>query len=143
MNLFARTLITTFPLVCAVAALAAPAAAHAADPASADPVCSGKPSAVPAPAAGRPPVTPVCSGGPSTTVPTPMPTPRPVPVRITVHDLSTAPPASARRDAAPVEVEIVVRGGGTGSAAEVPALLRDLVRALSTPQRVPTPRPHR
>ncbi|GEM35469.1 hypothetical protein NN3_64760 [Nocardia neocaledoniensis NBRC 108232] len=66
-----------------------------------------------------------------------------MPVRITVHDLATAPPASARGEAAPVEVEIVVRGGGTGSAAGLPAVLRDLVRALATPQRVPTPRPHR
>ncbi|UGT56847.1 hypothetical protein [Nocardia asteroides] len=65
-----------------------------------------------------------------------------MPVRITVHDLATAPPASPRGETAPVEVEIVVRGG-TGSAAELPAVLRDLVRALATQQRVPTPRPHR
>ncbi|WP_280304853.1 hypothetical protein [Nocardia neocaledoniensis] len=139
MNIFARTLISTFSLVCALGALAAPAAAQSAPAA---PVCSGTPSAVPGPVE-RPRHAPICSGGPSTTVPTPKPTPRPVPVRITVHDLATAPPASARGETAPVEVEIVVRGGGTGSAAELPAVLRDLVRALATPQRVPTPRPHR
>ncbi|MEV0076933.1 hypothetical protein AB0H58_11025 [Nocardia neocaledoniensis] len=139
MNIFARTLISTFSLVCALGALAAPAAAQSAP---ATPVCSGAPSTVPGPVE-RPLHASICSGGPSTTVPTPKPTPRPVPVRITVHDLATAPPASARGETAPVEVEIVVRGGGAGSAAELPAVLRDLVRALATPQRVPTPRPHR
>ncbi|MFE7723321.1 hypothetical protein ACFU44_30310 [Nocardia rhizosphaerihabitans] len=150
MNIFTRTLIFTFPLVCAAGALAAPVAAHPGD---------------------RVPITPVCSGGGAVSPTTPPerhgaagPTvharegavpavpardgafPAPVPVRVTVHDLTGAPPSArgeAGRPAAPVEVEIVVRGGGSGSAAELPALLRDLVRTLATPQRMPAPRPHR
>lgn len=151
MNIFTRTLIYTFPLVCAAGVLAAPVAAHPGD---------------------RVPITPVCSGGGGAVSPTTPPerhgaagptvaahegavpavpsrdgaVPAPVPVRVTVHDLTGAP-ASARgeagRPAAQVEVEIIVRGGGSGSAAELPAVLRDLVRTLATPQRVPAPRPHR
>ncbi|MFD5180584.1 hypothetical protein ACFWM1_32570 [Nocardia sp. NPDC058379] len=133
MNIFTRTLISTFPLLCAVGALAAPVAAH--------------------PGAGTP-AAPVCSGGGAATAPerhgaaAPTPPPRsdaaPVPVRVTVRDLTTAPNAGERgRVGAPVEVEIVVRGGGGGSAAGLPAALRDLVQTLITPQRVPAPRPHR
>lgn len=72
--------------------------------------------------------------------------PAPVPVRVTVHDLGSAAPAQQRarpekdRGSAP-ELEIRVRGG-SGSAADLPAALRELVRVL-VPQRVPAPRPHR
>lgn len=127
MNSFTRTLLSTFPLVCAAGVFAAPVAAHPAVP-----VCSGSPGK-PAPAE-RPNAAP-------TTTPRADSAPEPVPVRVTVHDLTAVPPAAGR--AAPVEVEIIVRGGGSGSAAELPTVLRDLVRAVVTPQRVPAPRPHR
>ncbi|MEV6058450.1 hypothetical protein AB0L62_00465 [Nocardia asteroides] len=125
MNSFTRTLLSTFPLVCAAGVLAAPAAAHPAVP-----VCSGKPA----------PPERHTAAAPTTTPRTDSP-PEPVPVRVTVHDLTAVPPAAGL--AAPVEVEIIVRGGGGGSAAELPAVLRELVRAVVTPHRVPTPRPHR
>ncbi|MGW6730353.1 hypothetical protein ACWF9G_31015 [Nocardia sp. NPDC055029] len=133
MNTFTRTLISTFPLVCAAGVLAAPAAALPGDRAPVTPVCSGGGGAVAPERHGAPPR----DGA----------VPAPVPVRVTVHDLTGVPPSAARgqsgRPAAPVEVEIVIRGGGSGSAAELPAVLRDLVRTLATPQRVPAPRPHR
>ncbi|GAD81955.1 hypothetical protein FEK33_23910 [Nocardia asteroides NBRC 15531] len=127
MNSFTRTLLSTFPLVCAAGVFAAPVAAHPAVP-----VCSGSPGK-PAPAERHTAAAP--------TTPRADSAPEPVPVRVTVHDLTAVPPAAGR--AAPVEVEIIVRGGGGGSAAELPTVLRDLVRAVVTPQRVPAPRPHR
>ncbi|MFD6221576.1 hypothetical protein [Nocardia asteroides] len=126
MNSFTRTLLSTFPLVCAAGVFAAPVAAHPAVP-----VCSGSPGK-PAPAE--------LPNAASTTTPRADSAPEPVPVRVTVHDRTAVPPAAGR--AAPVEVEIIVRGGG-GSAAELPTVLHDLVRAVVTPQRVPAPRPHR
>ncbi|MFI6221887.1 hypothetical protein ACIBEH_15125 [Nocardia salmonicida] len=73
--------------------------------------------------------------------------PAPVPVRVTVHDLNSAPARThgdEQRTGARSEIEIVVRAGsGSGSAAEVPAVLREMVRVLAAQQRVPTPRPHR
>ncbi|MFD6389431.1 hypothetical protein [Nocardia sp. NPDC060259] len=137
MNTFTRTLISTFPLVCAAGVLAAPAAALPGDRAPVGPVCSGGGGAV------APDTPPQRHGVP----PRDGAVPAPIPVRVTVHDLTGTPPSAGRgpsgRPAAPVEVEIVVRGGGSGSAAELPAVLRDLVRTLATPQRVPAPRPHR
>ncbi|MFE6920651.1 hypothetical protein ACFVAV_06355 [Nocardia sp. NPDC057663] len=138
MNTFTRTLISTFPLLCVAGVLAAPAAAHPGDRVPITPVCSGGAVATPPERHG--------AAGPS--VPSrDRATPAPVPVRVTVHDLTGTPPSAVRgetgRSAAPVEVEIVVKGGGSGSAAELPAVLRDLVRTLATPQRVPAPRPHR
>ncbi|MEV0545242.1 hypothetical protein [Nocardia salmonicida] len=66
---------------------------------------------------------------------------------MTVHDLGSTParaqgtePSAGARS----EIEIVVRaGGGSGSAAEVPTVLREMLRVLAAQQRVPTPRPHR
>ncbi|MGW6424627.1 hypothetical protein ACWF82_18295 [Nocardia sp. NPDC055053] len=137
MNIFTRTLISTFPLVCAAGVLAAPAAAHPGDRAPITPVCSGAPAPPPERHGAAGPLVPAREG----TVPAR------VPVRVTVHDLTGAPPSAARgeagRPAAPIEVEIVVKGDGSGSAAELPAVLRDLVRTLATPRRVPSPRPHR
>ncbi|WKG07877.1 hypothetical protein QX204_22710 [Nocardia sp. PE-7] len=73
--------------------------------------------------------------------------PAPVPVRVTVHDLNSAPARAhgdEQRTGARSGIEIVVRAGsGSGSAAEVPAVLREMVRVLAAQQRVPTPRPHR
>ncbi|MFD4461729.1 hypothetical protein [Nocardia sp. NPDC058480] len=73
--------------------------------------------------------------------------PAPAPVRVTIHDLGSAPgrPRGVDQSAgARSEIEIVVRtGGGSGSAAELPAVLREMLRTLAAPQRVPTPRPHR
>lgn len=69
----------------------------------------------------------------------------PAPVRVTIHDLGSAParPRGAEQSAgARSEIEIVVRAGG-GSAAELPAVLREMLRSLAAQQRVPTPRPHR
>ncbi|WP_157101873.1 hypothetical protein [Nocardia caishijiensis] len=65
-----------------------------------------------------------------------------------MHDLGSAAPAQQRgrpgqsRGSEP-ELEIRLRArGGSGSAAELPAALRELARVL-LPQRVPAPRPHR
>lgn len=128
MNTFTRTLISTIPLLCATGVLAAPAAAHPGAETPVTPVCGAAAVASERHGAAAPP------RGDAT--------PAPVPVRVTVRDLTTAAgPAGDRGRAAPVEVEIVVRGGG--SAAELPAALRDLVQTLITPQRVPAPRPHR
>ncbi|MFC9662192.1 hypothetical protein ACFVJ5_18310 [Nocardia sp. NPDC127606] len=73
--------------------------------------------------------------------------PAPVPVQVTIHDLGSAParPQGIDRSAgARAEIEIMVRaGGGSGSAAELPAVLREMLRSLAGQQRVPTPRPHR
>ncbi|MGY0500685.1 hypothetical protein ACWZHB_19540 [Nocardia sp. FBN12] len=73
--------------------------------------------------------------------------PAPVPVQVTTHDLGAAPARPQGLDqsaGARSEIEIVVRaGGGSGSAAELPAVLRDMLRSLAAQQRVPTPRPHR
>ncbi|MFD3591335.1 hypothetical protein ACFWU5_01305 [Nocardia sp. NPDC058640] len=68
--------------------------------------------------------------------------PAPVPVQVTVHDLGSAPgrPQGVDRSAgARSEVEIVVPAGGSGSATQLPAVLRDMLRALIAL----TPRPHR
>ncbi|MFD4430564.1 hypothetical protein [Nocardia sp. NPDC058497] len=141
MNIFTRTLIFTFPLVCAAGVLAAPVAAHPGDRVPITPVCSGGGGAV------SPTTPPERHGAAGPTVPArDGAVPAPVPVRVTVHDLTGAPPPArgeAGRPATPIEVEIVVRGGASGSAAELPTVLRDLLRTLATPQRVPAPRPHR
>ncbi|MGW6624413.1 hypothetical protein ACWF99_24625 [Nocardia sp. NPDC055002] len=94
---------------------------------------------------------PVSCGRESTAVPVTVPrrelVPAPVPVQVTVHDLGSAParPQGIDQSAgARSEIEIVVRaGGGSGSAAELPAVLREMLRSLAGQQRVPTPRPHR
>ncbi|MGS2805572.1 hypothetical protein [Nocardia sp. MW-W600-9] len=133
MNTFTRTLISTFPLLCAAGVLAAPAAAHPGAGALISPVCSGGGAIAPERHDAAGPDLP------------PRGAAAPVPVRVTVRDLTTAPDAAGERTraTAPVEVEIIVRGGGSGSAAGLPAALRDLVQTLITPQRVPAPRPHR
>ncbi|WP_446221536.1 hypothetical protein ACTWPB_16480 [Nocardia sp. IBHARD005] len=73
--------------------------------------------------------------------------PAPAPVRVTIHDLGSVParPRSVDQSAgARSEIEIVVRaGGGSGSAAELPSVLREMLRTLGGQQRVPTPRQHR
>ncbi|MFD3744914.1 hypothetical protein [Nocardia sp. NPDC058633] len=67
----------------------------------------------------------------------------PVPVQVTTHDLGAAP-ARPQSAGARSEIEIVVRaGGGSGSAAQLPAVLREMVRTLAAQQQVQTPRPHR
>ena len=205
MNTLTRTLISTFPLLCAAGVAAAPAAAHpdigappAARPAVGPdhPRCAGvgprgpvvlarpperigradSPTAAcgcarrgsgsaaapertdldrhPTRSGGPPPNTGAASPcGRATTVvpvivvPRRVVVPAPVPVQVTVHDLGSAParaqgtePSAGARS----EIEIVVRaGGGSGSAAEVPTVLREMLRVLAAQQRVPTPRPHR
>ncbi len=205
MNTLTRTLITTFPLLCAVGVAAAPAAAHpdigapsAARPTvGADhPRCAeggprgpvvlarpperiGRPILPPQRAAvpGTVPVAPQLQNGPTSTgtrleaeglpsntgaaglcgratavvpvivVPRRELVPAPVPVQVTVHDLGSTPARAqgAEPSAGPrSEIEIVVRaGGGSGSAAELPTVLREMLRVLAAQQRVPTPRPHR
>lgn len=209
MNTLTRTLITTFPLLCAAGVAAAPAAAHpeigappAVRPSAApgapavphhggpSPICAGggtvvlaqppervgqpnrptqraaAPGKVPAPpslsaapgADGLPPRSPdrssdtagSCGGAPivvPVTVPRRELVPGPVPVQVTIHDLGAAPARPQGTDQSPgsrSEIEIVVRsGGGSGSAAELPAVLREMLRSLAAQQRVPTPRPHR
>ncbi|MBC7300981.1 MAG: hypothetical protein H5T78_08505 [Nocardia sp.] len=73
--------------------------------------------------------------------------PVPVPVQVTIHDLDSAPPGPRSTDRSAgtrSEVEIVVRANGaSGSAAQLPAVLREMVQTLTAQQRVPTPRPHR
>ncbi len=205
MNTLTRTLITTFPLLCAAGIAAAPAAAHPeidAPPAAADdarvvphhggpsPICAGgvtvvlaqppervgRPSRPPqrAAAPGKVPTPPAQASGPGldglptespdrpsdsagpcgeapivvpVTVPRRELVPAPVPVQVTIHDLGSAParPRGLQQgEGTRSEIEVVVRaGGGSGSAAELPAVLRDMLRSLAAQQRVPTPRPHR
>ncbi|MFD3425668.1 hypothetical protein [Nocardia fluminea] len=73
--------------------------------------------------------------------------PVPVPVQVRIHDLGSAPARPQGTDqstGARSEIEIMVRtGGGSGSAAELPAVLREMLRSLAGQQRVPSPRPHR
>ncbi|MFE1591745.1 hypothetical protein [Nocardia sp. NPDC058705] len=228
MNTLTRTLITTFPLLCAAGVAAAPAAAHpnpadsgaspaVARPAEPVPKCADGgvvlahpptrrstdpsvppqraaapgtvPSAPPNPQDGpratgdqapptgsrvaisvqlsigstqdgaREPSPDRASGvGPAgscgrtpavvpVTVPRRELVPAPVPVQITTHDLGSVPgrPQGVDQSAgARSEIAIVVRaGGGTGSAAELPAVLREMLQSVAAQQRVPTPRPHR
>ncbi|MFC4126570.1 hypothetical protein [Nocardia rhizosphaerae] len=133
MNIFSRALIVTIPLLCAAGVMAAPVGADHGGGAAIAPVCSGgQTPTVPAPPPER-----HDAAGPMT------PSPAPVPVRITVHDLTSAPHVAADRSG-PVEVEIVLRGERAGgSATALPAALRDLVGALLAQQRVQAPRPHR
>lgn len=203
MNTVTRTLITTFPLLCAAGVAAAPAAAH--------PDVGGAPHVAQPATAGDASLSPIRGGGGATgavvlaqpperreggpilqpqrgatpgtvpVVPTPphrqdpaivpdhpsgpvgsrdrvlavvpvvMPrrelVPATVPVRVTVHDLGSAPARPHGVDqstGARSEIEIVVRArGGSGSAAELPTVLREMLRTLAAQQRVPTPRPHR
>ncbi|MFE5477882.1 hypothetical protein ACWFRF_15310 [Nocardia sp. NPDC055165] len=73
--------------------------------------------------------------------------PAPVPVQVTIHDFGSAPARPQGMDpSAGARSEIGIRvlaGGGSGSAAQLPAVLREMLRALAAQQRVPTPRPHR
>ncbi|WP_101466472.1 hypothetical protein [Nocardia fluminea] len=73
--------------------------------------------------------------------------PVPVPVQVRIHDLGSAPARPQGTDqsaGARPDIEIMVRaGGGSGSAAELPPVLRELLRSLAGQQRVPSPRPHR
>ncbi len=73
--------------------------------------------------------------------------PAPVPVQVTIHDLGSAPARPQGTDqsqGARSEIGIMVRASvGSGSAAELPAVLREVLRSLGKQQRVPTPRPHR
>ncbi|MFE3541342.1 hypothetical protein ACFXK0_00040 [Nocardia sp. NPDC059177] len=97
---------------------------------------------------------------PAGTVPQLVLLPAPVPVRISVVDLADVPlktlagegqrPAGRagapdRADTPlPARVEILVRsGGGSGSASELPEVLREIVQALAAEHRARTPRPHR
>ncbi|MGW5917833.1 hypothetical protein ACWFPY_02470 [Nocardia fluminea] len=73
--------------------------------------------------------------------------PAPVPVQVRIHDLGSAPARPQGTDqstGARPEISIMVRaGGGSGSAAELPSVLREMLRSLAGQQRVPSPRPHR
>ncbi|WP_132369659.1 hypothetical protein [Nocardia alba] len=73
--------------------------------------------------------------------------PAPVPVQVTIHDLGSAParPQGIDQSAgARSEIEVLVRvGDGSGSATELPAVVREMLRSLAPQHRVPTPRPHR
>ncbi|MFD6395552.1 hypothetical protein [Nocardia sp. NPDC060249] len=99
----------------------------------------------------EPPSGTVSCGRESTAIPVTVPrgelVPAPVPVQVTIHDLGSAPgrPQGADRGAgARPEIEVMVRArGGSGSAAELPAVVRELLRSLAAQQRVPAPRPHR
>ncbi|MFF2086335.1 hypothetical protein ACFVVM_21365 [Nocardia sp. NPDC058176] len=83
--------------------------------------------------------------------------PTPIPVRITVHDLATAPDAprgvAVERVVTRSEVEIIIRAGatrarpvtaGAGSGStELSDVLREVLQDLTAAQRVPAPRPLR
>ncbi|MFB7875385.1 hypothetical protein ACFC06_09030 [Nocardia sp. NPDC056064] len=60
------------------------------------------------------------------------------------HPAGRAAEGAADRATVPVQVDIVVRpGASTGSAEEMPVVLRDLLRAWAAQQRVQPLRPHR